>query len=366
MAPAPVSDATWYAGRRVLITGHTGFKGAWLAAWLSRGGADITGYGLLPPEGAPSLYGAAAVGDLLRSVVGDVRDGAAVARAMATARPEVVFHLAAQALVRRSYQDPVGTYETNVLGTAHVLSAAERTRSVRAVVVVTSDKCYENRERSRPYTEDEPLGGADPYSSSKACAELVTAAMRRSFLADTGCAVATARAGNVIGGGDWSDDRLVPDLMRAAAAGVPAQVRNPGAIRPWQFVLEPLRGYLVLGRRLVEDGASFAEAWNFGPAPEDPASSVRELVGALRRCWDRIQVVEAPDPAAPHEAATLRLDSTKAATRLGWRPVLDLASTAELTVAWYRRHAEDPGLGPGLVDEQLADYERRIEKPQKG
>jgi CDP-glucose 4,6-dehydratase len=361
-----VTDASWYAGRRVLVTGHTGFKGAWLVAWLSRAGADVTGYGLPPPTSTPSLYGAAAVDDLLTSVLGDVRDGAAVARAMAAARPELVFHLAAQALVRRSYQDPVGTYETNVLGTAHVLEAARRTPSVRAVVVVTSDKCYENRESGRAYTEDEPLSGADPYSSSKACAELVTAAMRHSFLGDGGCAVATARAGNVVGGGDWSEDRLVPDLMRAVAAGVPATVRNPRAVRPWQFVLEPLRGYLVLGRQLVEGGASFAEAWNFGPAPDDRGTSVRELVGALRRHWDRIEVVEAPDdPTAPREAATLRLDSTKAASRLGWCPLLDLSATAELTAAWYRRHADDPAAARSLVHEQLADYERRTGSSQE-
>jgi CDP-glucose 4,6-dehydratase len=359
-----VTDATWYTGRRVLVTGHTGFKGAWLSAWLSRAGADVTGYGL-PPEGAPSLYGTAAVGDLVSSVVGDVRDREAVARAMAAARPEVVFHLAAQALVRRSYRDPLGTYETNVLGTAHVLESARRTPSVRAVVVVTSDKCYASREGGRPYTEDEPLGGADPYSSSKACAELVTAAMRRSFLADGRCAVATARAGNVVGGGDWSEDRLVPDLMTAATAGVPATVRHPGAVRPWQFVLEPLRGYLVLGRHLVEGGASFAEAWNFGPAPLDRGTTVRELVGALRRHWDRIEAVEAPDPGGPHEAPALRLDSTKAASRLGWRPLLDLATMAQLTAAWYRRHADDPALAPALVEEQLAEYERRVERLQR-
>ncbi len=301
------------------------------------------------------------MGDRVDSVVGDVRDPAVVAAAMAGAHPEVVFHLAAQALVRRSYRDPVGTYETNVLGTLHVLEAARRTPSVRAVVVVTSDKCYENHEWSRPYVEDDALGGADPYSSSKACAELVTAAMRRSFLSDGRCAVATARAGNVVGGGDWSDDRLVPDLMAAAASGVPVVVRNPEAVRPWQFVLEPLRGYLLLGRHLVEGGASFGEAWNFGPTPDDPGTSVREVVAVLRRHWDRVAVVEAHDPAAPHEAGVLRLDSSKAARRLGWRPVLDLSSTLELTASWYRRYVDDPSLAPSLVDEQLADYTRHIE-----
>jgi CDP-glucose 4,6-dehydratase len=353
------SDAIWYAGRRVFLTGHTGFKGAWLSAWLAGAGADVTGYALKPSEGVPNLFTEARVAERVMSVFGDVRDRARLEERLAACEPEVVFHLAAQPLVRRSYREPVDTYETNVMGTLHLLDAVRRVPSVRAVVLVTSDKCYENRELDRPYTEDDAMGGHDPYSSSKGCAELVTSAMRRSFFRDGRCHVASARAGNVIGGGDWSEDRLVPDVMIAAAAGETATIRNPEAVRPWQFVLEPLRGYLVLGRRLVEDGNQFAEAWNFGPANDDDGVSVRDLVARMRRCWDRVSVAEAHDASAPHESTLLRLDTTKSRTRLGWEPVLDFGDTVDLTVSWYRRHHEAPAKAPALVDAQLDEYERR-------
>jgi CDP-glucose 4,6-dehydratase len=351
-------DAAWYAGRRVLVTGHTGFKGSWLCAWLANAGAHVAGYGLPPAANAPNLYDAARIGERVQSTIGDVRDRASLDALVREFEPEVVFHLAALALVRQSYREPVETYATNVMGTAHVLDAVRRTPSARAVVVVTSDKCYENTGRDRAYAEDDPLGGHDPYSSSKAGAEIVTAAMRRSFFADGSCGVASARAGNVIGGGDWSEDRLVPDVMAAAAAGATATIRNPDAIRAWQFVLEPLRGYLRLGRRLADDGAPYACAWNFGPA-EDSAVQVRDVVDRLRRGWDRVAVVEARDAAAPHEAPRLMLDITKARTKLDWHPVLSLDETVGMTVSWYRDYYADPTRAPTLVDEQIAAYDRR-------
>jgi CDP-glucose 4,6-dehydratase len=354
------SDAAWYAGRRVLVTGHAGFKGTWLSAWLARGGAEVTGFGFVPGEARPSLYNESGIAGRITSMPGDVRDLARLDEVLGAVRPEVVFHLAAQPIVLRSYRDPLETFEANVMGTARVLDAVRRTPGIRAVVVVTSDKCYEDTGIERPYVETDPMGGHDPYSASKACAEIVTASMRRSFLTDAGCHVATARAGNVVGGGDWSEDRLVPDLVRAAAAGTEATVRNPGAIRPWQFVLEPLRGYLMLGRRLVEDGESFAEAWNFGPdlAAAVPVGRVVELVG---RSWAGAAGVDAPDDEAPHESPRLRLDTTKSASRLDWSPVLGLEDTIGWTVAWYRAHHDDPATVPQLVESQLADYEARVE-----
>jgi CDP-glucose 4,6-dehydratase len=354
------SDAGWYAGRRVLVTGHAGFKGTWLSAWLASGGAEVTGYGFEPGDARPSLYNESRLADRITSIPGDLRDLSRLDEALATAAPEVVFHLAAQPIVLRSYRDPLDTFETNVMGTARVLDAVRRTSGVRAVVVVTSDKCYEDTGIERPYVETDPMGGHDPYSASKGCAELVTASMRRSFLAEAGCHVATARAGNVVGGGDWSEDRLVPDLVRAVAAGEEATVRNPEAIRPWQFVLEPLRGYLMLGRRLVEDGEAFAEGWNFGPSA-DAAVPVGRVVELVSRSWSSAASVEAPDVTAPHESPRLRLDTTKSATRLRWTPVLGLEDTIGWTVAWYRAHHDDPDSVPQLVEQQLADYEDRVE-----
>lgn len=349
----------WYAGRRVLVTGHTGFKGAWITAWLRDAGADVTGYALPPEPDRPSLYDLAGVGDGVHSVLGDVRDGAALAAALRAAAPEVVFHLAAQSLVRRSYAEPAETFETNVMGTVRLLDAVRQTPSVRAVVIVTSDKCYENRGLARGYRETDPMGGHDPYSASKGCTELVAAAYRRSFLADRGVAVGSVRAGNVIGGGDWAADRLVPDLMRAAADGRSTPIRNPDAVRPWQFVLEPLRGYLLLGRVLAECGDGFAAGWNFGPRAAD-AVPVREVVRRMAELWPRIVADLTPDPAAPHEARLLRLDCTRARDALGWEPLLSLDDTVGLTVTWYRAVAEDAAAAPHLLREQLHAYERRV------
>ena len=323
----------FWSGRRVLVTGHTGFKGSWLSLWLQELGAEVSGFGLKPPT-EPALYEAARVGDGMAGVRGgDVRDRGDVAEAVGAFGPDVLLHLAAQPIVRRSFEDPVGTYETNVTGTANVLDAALRS-GVRAVVVVTSDKCYAPRADGAPCREGDPLGGADPYSSSKACAELVAAAWRDSFARDGGPAIATVRAGNVIGGGDWAADRLVPDAMRAALGGEPLRVRNPDAVRPWQHVLNPLSGYLEVAQRLGEE-AEAASAWNFGPAPGDelPVRAIADRVAAL---WGAGFEWRAEDDPGPPETAVLRLDSAKARERLGWEPRWHLDDGLAATVDWFR------------------------------
>jgi CDP-glucose 4,6-dehydratase len=332
-------DPNFWKSRKVFLTGHTGFKGSWLALWLLSMGADVCGYALDPPT-VPNLYRLLALDRQLQSIHGDIRDLAALESALRDFSPEVVIHLAAQPLVRLSYQSPVETYAVNVLGTVHLLDAIRRTPSVRAVVVVTSDKCYENQEWHWPYREHEPMGGHDPYSSSKGCAELVTAAYRRSFFepgrhSQHQVAVASARAGNVIGGGDWALDRLVPDIVRAFAAGEPVIVRNPDAVRPWQHVLDPLAGYLELAQRLITDGAAFAEAWNFGPNECD-ARPVRHVVSEMAHLWGDAATWRCTEPEHLHEASLLRLDSSKARARLGWSPRWTLAETLANTVAWYK------------------------------
>lgn len=351
--------SAWYRDRRVLVTGHTGFKGSWLVAWLRDAGAVITGYALPPEADRQSLFRDTRIADEITSVLGDVRDAEQLATTTAAAAPEVVFHLAAQSLVRRSYREPVETFATNVIGTAHLLEAVRRTPSVRGVVVVTSDKCYENDGSGHPLAEAAPMGGHDPYSASKGCAELLTTAWRRSFLAQRGVAVATARAGNVFGGGDWAEDRLLPDLLAAAGRGEVAMLRNPTAIRPWQYVLEPLHGYLLLGRALVEQGGGFAEGWNFGPAASD-ALTVREIAGRLARVWHRVQVREVPDAMAVHEAPTLTLDASKAHARLGWDPVLPLDEALGATASWYREAFSNPGDVPQLVRRHLTAFRGRL------
>lgn len=333
-----VSTAFW-RGRRVFLTGHTGFKGGWLALWLQRLGADVTGYALPPPT-EPDLFTLARVGDGLRSILADLDDGVRLEAALAEARPEVVLHLAAQPLVHAGYSDPVGTFRTNVLGTVRLLDAVRRVPGVRAVVNVTTDKCYENREWAWGYREIDRLGGHDPYSNSKACSELVTASFRDSFfpparLAEHGVALASARAGNVIGGGDWGADRLIPDFVRAIEAGVPLHVRRPDAIRPWQHVLEPLAGYLRLAQRLVEDGAAHATAWNFGPADAD-AKPVRWIAETLTRLWGDGAAWQLDGGDHPHEAHHLKLDCSKSRGELGWTPKLDLATALAWTVDWHR------------------------------
>jgi CDP-glucose 4,6-dehydratase len=334
----PSAASVFWTGRRVLLTGHTGFKGSWLSLWLQALGAEVHGLALEPPTD-PSLFDVARVAEGMSSSIGDIRSYATVLSAFEDARPEVVLHLAAQPLVRASYDDPLGTYATNVMGTAHVLEAARQTGTVRAVVNVTTDKVYENQGWVWGYRENEQLGGHDPYSSSKAAAELVTSAYRRSFLAEQDIALASARAGNVIGGGDWATDRLVPDILRAFDRGEEVLIRNPGSLRPWQHVLEPLSGYLLLAQRLCSDGPRYAEAWNFGPLDADaqPVSwIVRQLAGQLG-----IEGGWRPDDGPqPHEAALLKLDIAKANTELGWAPTWDLAEALEHVVSWHRAWRE--------------------------
>ena len=327
-------SASFWSGRRVFVTGHTGFKGAWLSLWLTRLGARVTGYALAP-DTQPNLFHDARVAAGIEHLEGDVRELPDVRRALAGSGAEVVLHLAAQSLVRRGYREPVQTYATNVLGTVNVLEVARHSPSVRAVVVVTSDKCYDDRQGDRGYREDDQLGGRDPYANSKACAELVTQAYRDSYFAVDGPRVATARAGNVVGGGDWSEDRLVPDVYRALLAGQPVRLRNPEAVRPWQHVLESLSGYLLLVQRLMADGgASLAAAWNFGPDDAD-ARTVQEVVERLLAGWDPPGRWEQDPGEHPHETRLLRLDSSQARQRLGWQPRLSLGETLAWIGEWY-------------------------------
>jgi len=329
-----MNPACWN-GKRVFVTGHSGFKGSWLCLWLKALGAEVTGYAL-PPASSPNLFDVANVGEGMRSLAGDVRDGDQLAAAVLAARPEVVIHMAAQALVRYSYRHPVETYATNVMGTANLLEAVRQCDAVRSVLVITSDKCYENRERGAGYREDEPMGGFDPYSSSKGCAELVVSAYRQSFF-DGGrqVAIATARAGNVIGGGDWSEDRLIPDMVRAFSRGETVSIRNPGAVRPWQHVFEALHGYLLLLEHMQRDPQSFSGAWNFGPADED-AHDVAWIVEHFSSGWGVAQWRIEGNADDLHEAHTLRLDCSKARRELDWLPVLHLDLAMAWISDWYR------------------------------
>ncbi|MGA7767805.1 MAG: CDP-glucose 4,6-dehydratase [Candidatus Sulfotelmatobacter sp.] len=328
-----------WRGRRVFLTGHTGFKGSWLALWLSRLGAQIRGYAL-DPYTDPNIFSLTFVGTMVDDIRGDIRDYARLEASMMEFAPEVVFHLAAQPIVRRSYADPLGTYATNVMGTVHVLEAVRKTPSVRAVVCVTTDKCYQNQEWVWPYRETDPLGGYDPYASSKACAEIVSAAFRSSFfppkrLHEHHVALATARAGNVIGGGDWSEDRLIPDLIRGFSAGQPVLIRCPNAIRPWQHVLESLRGYMMLAQQLLAQQARFASSYNFGPSDEG-AWPVERIANSLVEMWGNgASWVRDSEPTA-HESNILRLDASKARLELGWKPRLGIEEALEWTMAWYQ------------------------------
>jgi CDP-glucose 4,6-dehydratase len=326
-------DTAFWQGRRVVVTGHTGFKGAWLAEWLLQAGAAITGIALEPATD-PNLYELLGLRNRIDSHILDIRNRAALERVMPETAPEIVLHLAGQALVRQAYADPIGTYETNVMGTANVLESVRNAPSVRAVVVVTTDKCYANRESIWAFREDEPLGGNDPYSSSKASAELVAHAYARSFFQE-GPGIATARAGNVIGGGDWSKDRLVPDVVRAAVANSDVELRNPNATRPWQHVLEPLSGYLLLAQRVYSDPQKFAQPWNFGPLALN-RPTVAQLTLALLSRLDRAERWKGQPGEHPHEAQNLSVDSTKARTLLGWRSRLNEEETIDWTAQWYR------------------------------
>jgi len=335
-----VTPGSW-KGRRVFLTGHTGFKGAWLSLWLTQMGAQVWGYALRPHT-EPNLFGLLGLEGDMRSTIADIRDCAALRRTLEEAQPDTVIHMAAQALVRESYARPEETYAVNVMGTVHLLDAIRSVSSVRAVVIVTSDKCYENRAWLWGYREDEPMGGDDPYSSSKGCAEIVTAAYRRSFFPPAQyerhrVAIASARAGNVIGGGDWAQDRLVPDMIRAFSSGAPALIRHPNAVRPWQHVLEPLSGYLALAERLHRDGAEFAEGWNFGPSDEE-TKTVGWIADQLSARWAGGAAWNADGAKGPPEAAYLKLDCSKARSRLQWRPRWSLEDALGRIVDWHKAH----------------------------
>lgn len=335
-------NPSFWRGKRVFLTGHTGFKGSWLSLWLQSMGAEVTGFALNPATN-PSLFDVANVGAGMLSVIGDVRDLNLLQKTMQEADPEIVIHMAAQPLVRYSYINPVETYATNVMGSVHLLEAVRHTKSVKAVVNVTSDKCYDNKEWVWGYREDEAMGGYDPYSNSKGCAELVTAAYRSSFFnpadyAKHGVAIASARAGNVIGGGDWAGDRLIPDFIRAIVAGETVVIRSPNAIRPWQHVLEPLSGYLVLAEKLYVQGNQFAEAWNFGPSDSD-AKSVEWIISQLVSNWGNGSSFKVDASIANlHEAHFLKLDCSKARINLGWKPQWDATETIKRICAWHKAH----------------------------
>ena len=347
-----------FLGRRILLTGHTGFKGGWLTLWLDRLGAKLRGISL-PPETQPALFDLARIGGACDSRYADINDAAALTEAAQDFAPELVIHMAAQAIVRDSYDMPVQTFATNVTGTANVLEVARKSPALRGIIVITSDKCYENNEWDWGYREVDPLGGSDPYSASKACTELVAQAYRRSFFAKPGGPqLATVRAGNVIGGGDWAAHRLIPDIVRATAQGEQVAIRNPSSVRPWQHVLEPLAGYLTVAARLLgPDAASVAGAWNFGP-DNDATLPVGEICRKFAHLWgdNGPRFAFGHNPDAPHEAGLLRLDSTKARQRLGWRPRLTITDALRLSAEWYRAHAAGGDM-QALTLSQITQYE---------
>lgn len=345
----------FWKGKHVFLTGHTGFKGSWLTLWLQDMGAKVYGYALQPPT-KPNLFKIVRVEeDMTSNVIADIRDADAFMTAVKTARPEIVIHMAAQPLVRYSYEHPKETYAVNVMGTINLLEAVRATPEVRAVVNITTDKCYENREWIWSYRENEPLGGHDPYSSSKACAEIVTASWRRSFLKDAGIALASVRAGNVIGGGDWANDRLIPDILRALDSNQPVSIRSPHAVRPWQHVFEPLAGYLTLAERLYTDGTKYSEAWNFGPEEND-SHSVQWIVNKLHAHVPNAGTWQCDDAPQPHEAHYLKLDSSKAKTRLGWKPKWALATALDTTLQWHKAWKQNKDMRVVSLD-QIHAYE---------
>jgi CDP-glucose 4,6-dehydratase len=350
---------TFWKGRRVFLTGHTGFKGSWLSLWLHLLGAEVTGFALAPPT-APSLFEQAGIADSIHSITGDIRDFARLKDAIANSKPDVVIHMAAQSVVRRSYEDPIETYSSNVMGTVHLFEALRQIARPCAVVNVTSDKCYDNREWPWGYRENDSIGGHDPYSNSKGCAELVTSSFRDSFFPPSafkthGIALASARAGNVIGGGDWTANQLIPDLMRAFLDGRPCLIRNPSAIRPWQFVLEPLRGYLRIAEQLSADGAHFSSAWNLGPLDDD-AKPVSWIADKLQRSWEGHASWTFDGGTHPAEAHYLKLDASKARTELPWHPVLPLEAALEWVVKWYVAFKKGDDLR-SLTIAQIKQYE---------
>lgn len=350
--------SNFWQGKKVLVTGHTGFKGAWLSMLLHKFGADVTGYALLPPTN-PSIFESCVIEPNINSIIGDVRDADKLKNTLISCQPEIVIHMAAQPLVRLSYKEPLATYQTNIMGTANLLEAIRYTPSVRAVVNVTTDKCYENKEWEWGYRENEPLGGFDPYSSSKACSEIVTAAYRNSFFNPTTyekhkVAIATARAGNVIGGGDWAEDRLIPDFVRAIVNKQKIVIRSPHAIRPWQHVLEPLSGYLLLAQHLFSHGTEYADSWNFGPNDDD-AKPVEWIVKKMCEKWKEGVTYEIDSNPQPHEAHYLKLDCSKAKSRLGWYPRWNLETTLDTIIEFTKAHTSNSDLRQ-VVEKQIVNY----------
>jgi CDP-glucose 4,6-dehydratase len=349
----------FWRGKRVLLTGHTGFKGSWMSLWLQSMGAQVVGYALNPPT-QPSLFETANVAEGMTSIIGDIRDLTKLLAVFAEYKPEIVFHMAAQPLVRYSYSEPVETYSTNVMGTVNLLEAVRQTPGVKAVVNITTDKCYENREWDWAYRENEPMGGYDPYSSSKGCAELVSAAYRSSYFnvnnyEQHGVALATVRAGNVIGGGDWAQDRLIPDILAAFEQGKTVNIRNPHSVRPWQHVLEPLRGYLTLAERLHDHGISYAEGWNFGPNDED-AKPVGWIVEKMAGLWGNTATWQNDAGDHPHEANYLKLDISKARKHLDWHPALRLEDALKFIIDWSKQRQAGANVR-ALTLEQIRIYQ---------
>ena len=355
-------DKSFWKGKRVFITGHTGFKGCWLAYWLSLMGANVKGFAL-KPNTTPNLYGTLSLGEHIESVFGDIRDIIHLKREVLDFAPEVIFHMAAQAIVRESYEQPVETFQTNVIGTANLLESVRSLNSVKSVLSITSDKCYENHEWDWKYRESDAMGGWDPYSSSKGCAELVTASYRRSFFQNgssgsliTG--IATARAGNVIGGGDWSRDRLIPDIMRAFSEKREVIIRNPAAVRPWQYILDLLHGYLLLAHHLYEDPVTYSQAWNFGPSEQDE-QSVEYITNRMIESWREGASWKLDEEANPHEANYLKLDSSKARMKLGWSTILELEQALDSLTSWYKNYYEGADMAD-ITLKQINEFEELI------
>jgi CDP-glucose 4,6-dehydratase len=345
---------TFWKEKTILITGHTGFKGSWLSVWLNLLGANLHGYAL-EPNTQPNMFEAGGVKKIIKSNISNIRDYNKLLAVMKKCQPQIIFHLAAQPLVRRSYKEPLETYQTNILGTANLLEAARHIKSVRAVVVVTSDKCYENKESNYAYKETDPLGGYYPYSSSKACAEIVTAAYRNSFFKDSDIAIASARAGNVIGGGDWAADRLVPDCIKAWLKNKTVEIRYPHAIRPWQHVLEPLAGYIVLAEKLYKHGSKFAQAWNFGPN-ESSIKNVAFLVENLAKQWSKQAKWKITAAKQPHEAILLKLNCSMAKNKLPWKSCWNIEKSLEKTSQWYKTYLDNPQKTGNTTIEQINQY----------
>ena len=348
-------EPSFWKGKKVFLTGHTGFKGGWLSLWLSSMGSVVKGFSL-PPDTTLSLFNAAKISSLMDSEFGDIRDLQNLSKSMKAFNPDILIHMAAQPLVRLSYKEPISTYSTNVMGTVNVLESAKHCQNLKAILSVTTDKCYDNKEWEWGYRENEPMGGHDPYSSSKACAELVTAAYRNSYFNGKDKAnVATARAGNVVGGGDWSEDRLIPDFIRAVSIGEKVKIRNPRAIRPWQHVLEPLSGYLMLSERLYNDGEAYAEAWNFGP-DDSQTINVEAIINDICAQWGEGAVYEIEEKNDLHEAKYLKLDCSKAKTRLNWQSKMNMNTTIKLIVDWHKTFEQSPDRTREITEHQIKQF----------